>query len=57
LPALAKIDIVGRDGVTLNDAWADGPLTYLGLSVPGFPNLFNMTGPGSPTPEAPSVAP
>ncbi|CAJ1509547.1 flavin-containing monooxygenase [[Mycobacterium] holstebronense] len=47
--SVAKIDIVGRDGVTLNDAWADGPLTYLGLSVPGFPNLFNMTGPGSPS--------
>ncbi|WP_067976177.1 flavin-containing monooxygenase [Mycolicibacter icosiumassiliensis] len=47
--SVAKIDIVGRDGVTLNDAWAGGPLTYLGLSVPGFPNLFNMTGPGSPS--------
>ncbi|MFL0275640.1 flavin-containing monooxygenase [Mycobacterium sp. SMC-19] len=47
--SVAKIDIVGRGGVTLNDAWAGGPLTYLGLSVPGFPNLFNMTGPGSPS--------
>src|SRR5690625_820826 len=47
--SVAKIDIVGRDGVTLNDVWAGGPLTYLGLSVPGFPNLFNMTGPGSPS--------
>ncbi|MEZ0363066.1 flavin-containing monooxygenase [Mycobacterium sp. pUA109] len=47
--SVAKINIVGRGGATLNDAWAGGPLTYLGLGVPGFPNLFNMTGPGSPS--------
>jgi cation diffusion facilitator CzcD-associated flavoprotein CzcO len=47
--SVAKINIVGRGGATLNDAWAAGPVTYLGLSVPGFPNLFNMTGPGSPS--------
>lgn len=47
--SVAKIDIAGRGGATLNDAWSGGPLTYLGLSVPGFPNLFNMTGPGSPS--------
>lgn len=47
--SVAKINIVGRDGMTLNDAWAGGPVTYLGLSVPGFPNLFNITGPGSPS--------
>lgn len=47
--SVAKIDIVGRDGTRLNDAWAQGPLTYLGLGVPGFPNLFNLTGPGSPS--------
>jgi cation diffusion facilitator CzcD-associated flavoprotein CzcO len=47
--SVAKLNIVGRGGATLNDAWAGGPLTYLGLSVPGFPNLFNMTGPGSPS--------
>ncbi len=47
--SVAKINIVGRDKMTLNQAWADGPATYLGLSVPGFPNLFNMTGPGSPS--------
>ncbi len=44
-----KLNIVGRDGETLNRAWASGPLTYLGLGVPGFPNLFNITGPGSPS--------
>jgi cation diffusion facilitator CzcD-associated flavoprotein CzcO len=47
--SVAKINILGRGGATLNDAWADGPVTYLGLGVPGFPNLFNMTGPGSPS--------
>lgn len=47
--SVAKINIVGRGGITLNDTWAHGPLTYLGLSVPGFPNLFNITGPGSPS--------
>jgi cation diffusion facilitator CzcD-associated flavoprotein CzcO len=47
--ALLRIDIRGRDGRSLRDAWADGPGTYLGLGVPGFPNLFTMTGPGSPS--------
>jgi cyclohexanone monooxygenase len=47
--ALLRIDIRGRDGQTLSDAWADGPRTYLGLGVAGFPNLFTITGPGSPS--------
>jgi len=47
--ALLAIDIAGRDGVTLRDAWADGPVSYLGLMVAGFPNLFTITGPGSPS--------
>jgi cyclohexanone monooxygenase len=46
--ALAKIDIVGRDGHTLRADWADGPRTYLGLSVDDFPNLFLVSGPGAP---------
>ena len=46
---LLRIDIRGRDGVSLRDAWAAGPITYLGLGVPGFPNLFIITGPGSPS--------
>jgi cation diffusion facilitator CzcD-associated flavoprotein CzcO len=46
--ALAKIDIVGRDGERLRDDWADGPRTYLGLGVDGFPNLFLVSGPGAP---------
>lgn len=47
--SVVKINIVGRGGATLNDTWAAGPVTYLGLGVPGFPNLFNLTGPGSPS--------
>lgn len=41
--------ITGRDGLTLRQAWADGPHTYLGLTVAGFPNMFTITGPGSPS--------
>jgi len=47
--ALARIDIRGRDGLALADAWAAGPRTYLGLAVAGFPNLFAITAPGSPS--------
>ena len=47
--ALLKIDIRGRGGVTLADKWSGGPRTYLGLAVAGFPNLFTITGPGSPS--------
>jgi cation diffusion facilitator CzcD-associated flavoprotein CzcO len=47
--SLLKIDIRGRDGLGLRDKWASGPLTYLGLQVAGFPNLFVITGPGSPS--------
>jgi cyclohexanone monooxygenase len=46
--ALVKIDIVGRGGQRLRDDWADGPRTYLGLGVDGFPNLFLVSGPGAP---------
>ena len=46
--ALAKIDIVGRDGAMLRDYWEHGPRTYLGLGVDGFPNLFVISGPGAP---------
>jgi cyclohexanone monooxygenase len=47
--ALLAIDIRGRGGRTLRQAWAEGPRTYLGLAVAGFPNLFTITGPGSPS--------
>ena len=47
--ALLDIDIRGRDGRSLKDKWAGGPRTYLGLATAGFPNLFLVTGPGSPS--------
>ncbi len=47
--SVAKIDIRGRNGQTLNQKWAEGPKTYLGLMSVGFPNLFIITGPGSPS--------
>jgi len=46
---LLAINPRGRDGLTLREAWADGPHTYLGLGVAGFPNLITVTGPGSPS--------
>jgi cyclohexanone monooxygenase len=47
--SVAKIDIGGRNGQTLNQKWEEGPKTYLGLMSAGFPNLFIITGPGSPS--------
>jgi cyclohexanone monooxygenase len=47
--ALNGIDIRGRGGQLLRDAWAAGPRTLLGLQSVGFPNLFTITGPGSPS--------
>jgi cyclohexanone monooxygenase len=47
--ALLKADIRGRDGVALGDKWRHGPIAYLGLQMAGFPNLFTVTGPGSPS--------
>lgn len=47
--ALNNIDVTGRGGAKLKDSWAAGPRTYLGLAVAGFPNLFIVTGPGSPS--------
>ena len=46
---LFKMGITGRDGLALEDKWADGPSTYLGLTTHGFPNLFMITGPQSPS--------
>ena len=46
---LLKIDIRGRAGRSLREDWKAGPETNLGLQVPGFPNLFTITGPGSPS--------
>ena len=48
--ALSRIDVRGRDGMSLGDFWAgDGPYTYLGIAVAGFPNLFIVQAPGSPS--------
>ena len=47
--ALTAFDIRGRNDLALRDKWADGPQTYLGLTTAGFPNLFLITGPGSPS--------
>jgi cation diffusion facilitator CzcD-associated flavoprotein CzcO len=47
--ALQRIDITGRGGLPLNEKWQDGPKTYLGLETAGFPNMFIVTGPGSPS--------
>jgi cyclohexanone monooxygenase len=47
--ALRRIDITGRAGAKLRDHWDEAPKTYLGLSVAGFPNMFTITGPGSPS--------
>jgi cation diffusion facilitator CzcD-associated flavoprotein CzcO len=46
---MLRMDIRGRDGVALKDVWQAGPRNYLGLQVAGFPNLFTITGPGSPS--------
>ena len=46
---IVAVDIQGRNGLSLSDKWADGPKTYLGLCTMGFPNLFMITGPGSPS--------
>jgi cation diffusion facilitator CzcD-associated flavoprotein CzcO len=42
-----RIEITGRGGLRLADAWADGPRTYLGLAAAGFPNMFTITGPAA----------
>jgi len=47
--ALLNIDIRGRAGGTLKEKWVAGPRTYLGIAIAGFPNLFIITGPGSPS--------
>ncbi|MBK7951488.1 MAG: NAD(P)/FAD-dependent oxidoreductase [Deltaproteobacteria bacterium] len=47
--ALLRMDLRGLRGLRLADAWEFGPRTYLGLQTAGFPNLFTITGPGSPS--------
>ena len=47
---LSRLDIRGRDGVSLKEKWSHSPSTYMGITVTGFPNMFVATGPGSPAP-------
>ncbi|WP_084420133.1 alpha/beta hydrolase fold domain-containing protein [Henriciella litoralis] len=47
--AILNVDIRGKGGLALADKWANGPHTYLGLAIEGFPNLFTITGPSSPS--------
>ena len=47
--ALLEMDLRGRGGLSLRDKWAGGPRVYLGLATSGFPNLFLINGPGSPS--------
>jgi cation diffusion facilitator CzcD-associated flavoprotein CzcO len=47
--ALTRIDIRGRGGASLAEKWAAGAQSYLGLGIAGFPNLFTITGPLSPS--------
>ncbi|MBV8612539.1 MAG: NAD(P)/FAD-dependent oxidoreductase [Acetobacteraceae bacterium] len=54
--ALREIDIRVEGGLSLADKWAAGPTTYLGLMVAGFPNMFVITGPGSPSVKTQMVA-
>jgi cation diffusion facilitator CzcD-associated flavoprotein CzcO len=47
--ALTSLDILGRNEINLRDQWKEGAKSYLGLGVRNFPNLFTITGPGSPS--------
>ena len=47
--SLTRLNLTGTEGHSLADAWAEGPKAYLGLMTAGFPNLFMITGPGSPS--------
>ena len=47
--AINNVSITGRSGTKLKDKWENGPRSYLGLQIAGFPNLFTVTGPGSPS--------
>ena len=47
--SVTRIEITGANGQTIQEKWADGPHTYMGLSIAGFPNMFNMVSAGSPS--------
>jgi cyclohexanone monooxygenase len=54
--AITRLNIRGVDGISIADKWADGPLNYLGMAMPGFPNLFSVVGPMVPAGNVPSTA-
>jgi cation diffusion facilitator CzcD-associated flavoprotein CzcO len=45
---MRPMNLVGRDGLTIEEAWRDGPRAYRMMAIPGFPNLFSILGPNSP---------
>jgi len=45
---MRPMEVIGRDGARLDDAWADRPIAYLSISIPGFPNFFMLNGPNGP---------
>lgn len=47
--ALLRVDPQGANGIRLHDAFADGPVTYLGFGIPGFPNMFSVNSVGTPS--------
>jgi cyclohexanone monooxygenase len=47
--ALARVELIGRSGLSLDEAWRDGVRSFLGLQVPGFPNFFTLVGPQNAT--------
>jgi cation diffusion facilitator CzcD-associated flavoprotein CzcO len=52
---LRPIDVIGRDGIDLNERWATHPVAYLSVSVPDFPNLFMLNGPNGPVGNFPLI--
>jgi cation diffusion facilitator CzcD-associated flavoprotein CzcO len=52
---LRPIEVIGRDGIDLNERWATHPVAYLSISVPDFPNLFMLNGPNGPVGNFPLI--
>jgi cation diffusion facilitator CzcD-associated flavoprotein CzcO len=42
------VEVLGKDGIDLDEVWDDGPIAYLSVAVPGFPNFFMLNGPNGP---------
>jgi cation diffusion facilitator CzcD-associated flavoprotein CzcO len=52
---MRPMQVIGRDGKTLEDAWGDNPTAYMSVAIPGFPNLFMLNGPNSPVGNFPLI--